>query len=1595
MKLTGSVSKDPPITEIPRMSGRSLTDYGTFGTSVGALKHAVSNNWTSTFYHFVTKPEGGKTLSEEEFNNTIAPYYGLEWKEGITEYELDWQVKRKAKQTLAYDQSVGASEGLTSASTFLASAIFLDPVNYPLMLLSGGTSNAAKLATFAGKPAKASALATRDQFLKLWALNSALDIPYAYMRQGIGEEFTADMFATQLAFNTAFSGAFAARSGYKHHQIANTIKHNQRKYQEFKNFMDQSKAAGQYNYSDILNFAKETGNPKIVELIESNQRLNDIANGRIKEEDITADDINLINSTVSSSFLNNIFQDISVKLADDYLNNLKNNPKVSSRKAYAEYKTSILRIQKAIESRDMSLLTSQDKAWLRKYASEAFPKSTSKSGEQIFKQLPHEKRSSYQVAYNLYRNKATDLATEADNIIKAYRQNNYTIVDKKRVPVTSLEEFTAQDKVFLEKNNELLKKEFDSIMQNSPATKIRNEVVEFTEQVINKHFLGKKTNIEFSKKHPLEYYGKYNNKARGVYDFSTGEISIGPAALFDVNPSYSSQIINTAMHEFVHALRYIPEAAQLQTIANEIAKTSPALDAEILRRNYNKKDLITERAPVLMEWAITRPEFWNVLAKKDKLLHDKLHDSAMDFMRFMQQYLRGDESSRIFVTEMDNLQKSQPIAERLGKAIELVKRDSEYNNILKDVLEYNKQHTGSEIAEQMARPAYENPNIKARVAELERFNADPKQYLTDEIVNLLGDETILPILMTLPKLSKGTQGRKEHIVKTQQTLIEKGYDNLAAKYETILLNLQGSKSRQGKSLKIIKKNPTNEELVAELNSLNESGTPPETLSRIGYILLDSNTTAAQKIGKVNKFFEQEDLAMILRFVHNDSIRTSLNTQAKIGSGKKARLAQLKTMLDGSLRADVSRGPSIQKYVEAQIIKDQSPLIDYLAKNDLTELFFGEDVSKYMSKYLGKKVDQDGTSLIEGSKALHKLLMQSILEGSPVGRIKDIPELEGLVDVIKTINRGQLAEINRLGINVRESKNFTGYSVRYDRDLVASMSKDQFVDYMMKVADLKETARLHGNVMNKFTSGGEADGVQVFQPKPFFERMYKEIIDGTFIDDGTTANKSIAGAMRKSSKIAIREQVKPEVLVKFSNFQNLGRLLFNQIRSRAEKIALIKNLGHDPYTMLMDVAKDLQLTKTPGFKTFDWTAKQISGMLDNPVDAVFAKNFQKVRGVSNLLYLPTASISALSDIPLAMTTLDYLGAKVPFSKFAKIYARAFKMAFKGSDKEMAAFFKAQGAGFDLLTRTIGQRVVTGEPLATDLLGKSVQVMFEFTALNPITATHQIMFIDVLSSGLAVELKAMKKDSITLARMREFGFTNAELEHLAKHIVETPDGIERSAPSNIPNAKIQAKLQAFYLQYMKEAVMEPDAGAQAITRLGTESGTFKGETIRTAFQYSSFMLGMSRVVYRRFAHGYSGEGQHNAFAMSHLIAYIGCAIGFAYISTVLKDVSRGKEPIDITNMSQFDFNRIISQSGILGIGDLAFNAVRFKDPTAFFSPVAGQAVDLATGDLESFIKPFKGEQYPILGPVMQQAVGFVAGETVNAVQSDLEENLLDTE
>ena len=556
-----------------------------------------------------------------------------------------------------------------------------------------------------------------------------------------------------------------------------------------------------------------------------------------------------------------------------------------------------------------------------------------------------------------------------------------------------------------------------------------------------------------------------------------------------------------------------------------------------------------------------------------------------------------------------------------------------------------------------------------------------------------------------------------------------------------------------------------------------------------------------------------------------------------------------------------------------------------------------------------------------------------------------------------------------------------------------MTQKEFVAKMLRMIDIGRTFRLHGGLMEAPTlAKDKAKGVKKkayvkFDPQAMLATMYNEIVNGKFELDPDIANPSAVGAFRKSMKIAFKRQYEIDARIEFGNYKSLGRLMLEQIRGRSERIALVKHLGHDANGIIKKVAKDNKLDDgSLSYKTFEATVDQITGVLDNPADVELSALFKKVRSVSNLAYLAGSGLSTLSDVPLSLATLSFLGMEGRgVAGFADAYKSAWLTHFKGDNKKMQAWFRAQGAGFDLVMRTFASRVVTEDGKGMGWIDFANNAMFELNGLNRFTAAHQQIFIDYLSSGLAKQLRTGKMNDLTVARLTEFGFTPAEIKLLANYVKKTPDGVYRIGPSSIgDNTPLQRKLSGFFSQYMKEAVIEPDAGARAISRLGLQAGTFAGESARVAFQYSSFMLGMSRVVYRRFMHGYTGDKKQQAMRNAHLIAYLGTALAFAYMTTVLKDLSRLKEPISPLDMSENDMLRLLSQSGILGVLELPLNAQRFGTDAAF-APLVGAGKDVLSGDIKQAVDPFLGTNYPLIGPLMKK-VSFVASETINNITGD---------
>jgi hypothetical protein len=1680
-KTTDNKFVDPTIHELAQ-GNYSTTDHGRVANFVASLEQGLKNNLTGTtarWLQYKAKGFTGEKMDQEAFDTSIAPTLGINYSEQ-TPNQLDFQIQSKLTDRVLADEAEGQNRNITNIAGNLAGGL-LDPIG---VLLPVAKADKVNLLLRAGKANRAATVAGTSTFTNLLALNTALEAPYGAMKLDMGDDYTAEHLKTSLMFNPVFSGVFAGFRGYSVRKRGLKIQQSLEKKRAYVEFMNGQRDNFDANLTDAVNILGDAGSPAIKKIIDENPRLKDIAEGRVKEEDLTPEDLMNISAGMHMVEVSAKLEIMAAKLADDYLARLDEGGSI--RGAYKDYEARVNRLTEALTTGNTSKLTPEDVQWLQDNVGifvqypENFTSSPRKGDVVLIDGVGLSTKGARQAGYHQAKNSPDglqgflnnhsnriqlmvkemadiSLMSDGNNFLanfpgrngprnyaeavldkgpvfddfepkllkdvigdiarRDYQGREFTVVNTAKQDPKFRKQVAKEFQKEYNKRLAVLERKYKEI-KNDQASVFgqHSEVVSHAHKMINELFLKGESKIpkpqEVTAKSLLELTKFYAHNAggwKGLVD-EEGVMSLAPAGVFQSSyagvpmhlqkgNNYAAEMFMTTAHEHVHQIAlYAPYYwNKLLKVADGKA-IKPILDDDIRQAGYDPVNFRDERPSVLIEWALTRDEFWAALKKQDADLHKKFSLYVKGMMDELKEYLilarPGSflEATGPLKERLDALTDAPKVATEIGNIIAYYRSESSLSNMYQNIPNVKKEISADKLVDEISeytlsklRPSYENPIYQKRAAKQDKFNADATVFLEDTINRVLGDEEVLPLLITVPGKIIKTQARKEHIVRTQEALVDKGFDTIAPLYEEILTNLQASIKRRASVLSLLKGKDyyTFEEVFA---SLKADGATDELLARIGFIFSNQDLSRLEKIGRINNFFQQEDLAMVLRRVHDATIRDNVIALAKSQKTKKGQVAQIKTLLDGSQRKGVKRSTSIQRAVEAQIIKDQIPIIEYLVKHDLLEIFLGEDPTKYMSSYTrqwAKKSDREryDEDLTAASKEFHINVMNSIRTGVIADKFKGIKVFEDFVELVKTVNRGMLAEINSLGVNIRESQDFSGYSVKYDPLVVKEMGLTDFVNYMRKAVDMQMTANLHGGVMTN-----KAGELVAFDPIPFFTNMYNSVVDGTFFDDGTAANKSIVGALRKSAKIAYKDEFKADAIVTFGNFKNLGRMLLDQIRSRSEKIALVKNLGHDPYGNLTKVVNGLGLSNAQGFKTLDMTMKQVAGLLDDPVNITIAQNFQKVRQVSNIANLAGSGASALSDIPLTLTTLQYLGVDLSFRDFITTYKKAIDTQFRGNNKEMAAWFRSQGAAFDLITRTMAQRVVTGESIDGGWIAAANQLLFEINGLNRITATHQQIFIDYLSSALAVELAKPKPSSTLIARLKEFGFTDREIKYLPRFIEETPDGIKRLAPSSVTNALVQTKIQGFYLQYMKEAVLEPDIGAQAITRLGLEAGTFGGETIRTAFQYSSFMLGMSRVVYRRFMNGYQGEGKHNAFAMSHLIAYLGAAIAFAYMTTVFKDLSKFKEPINLFNMSMFDFNRILSQSGVLGVMDLPFNAVRFNDPTALFAPILGQGLGVLTGDPEEAVKAYTGQNYPIIGPVIQQAIGFVAGETLNSIQKD---------
>lgn len=1594
----------PTFRERQRETGNSYTDYGRLAGAAYSAQASFDAGILKTFAKWVkTKSlaDDSPNITKEEFAKSYAPILGLEFKEE-NQAQLDFRIQQGARRARQNEMIQGQDRMITNFVGSFAGGM-ADPINLvPLTLPSKVAKSTVAMNAAAGRRAAAAYHQGKLTFKNVLAVNASLEVPYALMMNDTGvEEYTMDHLKMSAGMNLALGGVMGAGHGYLASRQALKIKNARRQLNQHNLLMEAD------DFRAPMEMAMDD-NPNLKEMLFGNPRIKDFISGKDPEGiNLNVDDVSLmymsLDTYVNGLKLKAIQQDVAQRLLRDP--EYQNKSMVKGRKALTDKMGRI--VEAILSGKVTKQLTDDDLAILKKYDIELDETGTVLNQSKLRKVEANHPTADHAISSKLLRETAdlnnlefelSSLIFNEDGTRRPITAENTELIKKKQIELTKAldEYYETHGEYFKEVEAQVIamvNKTFNLNIKGRQFEKSRQILTSLRDIRDGTYVKGAVKEGSATIRTELPHRILDNSR---LSPFEFGD----PLTRKNVNDAYFADMYSMMMHESIHVLQeFAPELLTQLTDYADSPLIAEALNEFLVKNKYNPKTFKTERPAVLLEWAMGQEGYWRALHDGDKSLYNKLIDFISSVASNIARYLgKGDivfnkklkpegvayEVGKI----MSDLRKEASLSERLKKAYGDNPSPSDVTRL--DV--YNSLDTRDSALSK----TYENNNFNRRADENDKYQADPKKYIEDTIARLTQDDTFLPTILNIAKI-KDVAARTEAITK----LVESETLNIpltAENVRNLVINLDASMKRSRLIYKIAKLNDPNQ-ILSALAVLKDKGLTLDPAQRMGSILLQENKTTVEKLSEVRKYLVEEDHAMILRTVHDASVRGKITEAIAGKKTAKAKLAQLKTLLDGSRRAGVDLGPSVQRLVEEQIRRDQLPLLDYLTQHDLEVIFLGEDVSHYMSSY--KKASFDNPALIRAygndvkaaSKQMHIDIMTAMSTGKMPKRWEGIPVWEGLIDVIRKTNKGQMAEINYLGVNMRERKGFSGYTMRYDRQVVASMTEKEFINKMMNMMDMGRTFMLHGGLMEAPTlAKDKAKGIKKkayvkFDHRAMLSTMYNEIVNGKFELDPDVANPSAVGAFRKSMKIAFKPQFEIEARIEFGNYQSLGRLMLEQIRGRSERISLVKHLGHDVGGNIKKIARDNNLNDgSLSYRTFEGTVDQITGVLDNPADVQLAAIFKKARSISNLAYLSGSGLSTLSDIPLSLATLSFMGIDGNgFTGFVESYKAAISRQFKGDQKAMNAWYKAQGAGFDIVMRTFAGRVVTDEGKGMGWIDAGSNAMFELNGLNRFTAAHQQIFLDYLSAGIAKQLRTGKINDATMLRMTEFGFTPDEVMSLAKYVQKTPDGVYRLGPSNIgDNTKLQRKLSTFYGHYMKEAVIEPDAGAQAITRLGLQAGTFAGESARIAFQYSSFMLGMSRVVYRRFMNGYTGDKKQQAMRNAHLIAYLGTALAFAYMTTVLKDLSRLKEPISPLDMSENDMLRLLSQSGVLGVLELPLNAKRFGADAAF-APLVGAGKDVLSGDVKQAVDPFLGTNYPIIGPLMKK-VSFVASETLNNIGAD---------
>jgi hypothetical protein len=359
-KTTDNKFVDPTVNQLSQ-GAWSVTDHGRLQNLSSSMASGLKNNITGVTSRWLRyKAEGltGEKIEQEAYEKTAAPQLGIEYS-GQTQNQLDYQITSKLQDKMLQDQAEGANRWMTNFTGHIAGGL-LDPIG---IAIPPAKANKVNLLLRAGHTGKATTVATASTFKNLLVTNTLLEAPYGAMKKDMGDSYTAEHLKQSLMFNPVFSGVFAGLRGYGVHKKGKAREHALNKSRAYTEFMNGQREQFDTNLAEATEVLQDAGSPAIKKIIDENPRLKDIAEGRVKDEDLTPEDVMNISAGLHMAEVGAKLDIMSAKLADDYLKALDDGAVI--REAYTDYQKRVNRMSDAITTGDTSKLTPEDIQWLQ------------------------------------------------------------------------------------------------------------------------------------------------------------------------------------------------------------------------------------------------------------------------------------------------------------------------------------------------------------------------------------------------------------------------------------------------------------------------------------------------------------------------------------------------------------------------------------------------------------------------------------------------------------------------------------------------------------------------------------------------------------------------------------------------------------------------------------------------------------------------------------------------------------------------------------------------------------------------------------------------------------------------------------------------------------------------------------------------------------------------------------------------------------------------------------------------------------------------------------------------------------------------------